>query len=137
MAQTAHTDPFGEGLMVTGMLLTTLIPTAIHLVDGLRGAMAGPLAHHGPIAERLAKWPTNKPLHHDPEFERQVIAAIQQRQLHWIAYTLLAAVIVAAFWAFVIYLIPNLGQFLFDVAHCGNAFEDYSCAPVLRDLGLG
>ncbi len=35
MVTTAQKDPFGAGLMVTGMLATTLVPTAVHLVAAL------------------------------------------------------------------------------------------------------
>lgn len=39
MANDAYRDPFGAGLMVTGMLVTTFLPTAIHLSYGLYGAI--------------------------------------------------------------------------------------------------
>lgn len=35
MAVDAAADPWGQGLMVTGMVLTTLLPTFLHVVTGL------------------------------------------------------------------------------------------------------
>ncbi|MEM8699967.1 MAG: hypothetical protein AAGF44_12395, partial [Pseudomonadota bacterium] len=52
-AAEAVRDPFGAGFMVTGMLLTTMIPTAIHLWDGLRGILVAPFKGHPEIADKL------------------------------------------------------------------------------------
>lgn len=54
--QTARDDPLGKGLLVTGMLATTLIPTVLHLLAA-GGALALPAIGGGYI-EKLADKPS-------------------------------------------------------------------------------
>ena len=52
-ARAAHDTPFAAGLVVTGMLATTLIPTALHMVTGLTALVLRPMPGRVPIAGML------------------------------------------------------------------------------------
>lgn len=54
LAAHAKTDPWGKGLMVTGMVLTTFVPTAMHLVCALFAIVVRAVPRHGAI-ERLQR----------------------------------------------------------------------------------
>ena len=56
MLATARAAPFTEGLMVTGMVLTTLLPTLIHLALGLGGLFSHFSKKRHEMAQRLSLW---------------------------------------------------------------------------------
>lgn len=135
LAKTARTDPFGEGFLITGMLFTTLVPTAVHLFYGIGGALVAPLAGQEQIAARLAKWPESKGFD-DPTFEAQVVKAIRVRQWKKCAWVFVAAAILMIGWLLFSFAAPNFADFLFEVAMCSTWWQGSSCAPMWSSLKL-
>ena len=135
MAQTAVLDPFGAGLLVTGMLLTTLVPTAIHLWIGVRGLFLWPTGGHGDLAGKLRAWSGRKTFD-DLDLEERVIRAVQTRRWRVAVAGVLAAVLVGLATLAVAFAIPRLGNFLFETAMCATWWQGHSCAPFLSSLGL-
>ncbi|MEL6476331.1 MAG: hypothetical protein AAFR17_03315 [Pseudomonadota bacterium] len=134
-AAQAVRDPFGAGFMVSGMLLTTLVPTAIHLWDGLRGVLVAPFKGHPEIAERLEAWPGRKGFN-DLDLEARAVIAIRVVTLRNLVVGLIAAVMIAALGAAVFHIPGSPGLFLYDVALCATWWQGQSCAPLLTFLGV-
>ena len=108
LAEAARRAPFTTGLMVTGMLLTTLIPTALHMTMGLTALVLRPLRRRTALAGFLE-------VEGGPSFGEKVVV------VGWLlaAVTIASALLVGAAWG-LWRLAPlvgaNVGEWLFNTA---------------------
>ncbi len=124
----AH-DPFGQGLMIMGLLMTTVIPTFLHLAAGLAGIFLA----WTPDARRLA---AAIPYAEDGT-PQAPLAQIRKDEIFWtlfrgrfwylLAVPLTCAIFAGMFEAFSLTIQPY-GHFLADAARCATSWSHGQCA---------
>jgi hypothetical protein len=117
--------PFGEGLVVTGMLLTTFIPTCIHLWDGLRGLFAAPLAGMNDVGIALESAPKEKDIL--PDLEDKAITMIRIYNWRLMIWGVLAIFILTIFAFTIFWGVPGFTNFLAHSARCSVAWHGEAC----------
>jgi hypothetical protein len=125
--------PWGTGLIVTGMLITTLIPTFLHLVAGVAGVFFAWSPNAKAIAHKISYDPAsedNQPVM--SEIDKELIVR-KLRQMRW--WTVPACVLVVLIFAGFYGLFSLTGEsflvFLVDVARCGGALAGNGVCPLL------
>ncbi len=118
-------DPFGDGLVVTGMLVTTFIPTCIHLWDGLRGLFATPLAGMHEVGTALEAVEDGKDVL--PDLEDRAISAIRVYNLRLLIWGVLAVIVLTMLGVFVLWGVPGFTAFLAIVAQCATTWHGQAC----------
>lgn len=134
MAEMAMLWPFGAGFMVTGMLLTTLVPTMLHLTAGLGGATLWPAHGNAGLATELAQVPDEQGfVPHG--LEERVVRALQ-RQRTRARWLIVPAAMAALLLTLALFFVPHLGELLFETALCSTGWtvEGDQCGPLLRRL---
>jgi len=121
MLGAAIDDPLGGGILVTGMLLTTLIPTVLHLSMALVALLVPRLdvdrpSRWYPFHGSLLSWVTNPDP--DPDYFQRTGVAIWLFGNFVVSWTFLM-ILGAAIYAFISAFGPTGGQILLDLANFG------------------
>ena len=124
----AEGEPWNKGLMVMGLLLTTLMPTFLHIVAGLAGIFLA----WTPDARRLVAEIPYKP----GDETQPSLAEIRKDEIFWTLYRGRFWLVVAVpltfllmailFEAFSVFVYPY-GHFLAAVARCSTAWSHGQC----------
>lgn len=130
-------DPWGEGLFVTGMLVTTLVPTFLHLVAGLAGVFFAWTPDAQALADRIPYDPNRTTQDELSVDLRNEIVVMVRRVRYWY---IPAGLVVLTGMYYLIYLfsatITPFGEFLAASAYCGTAWVGHSeCGLWLKLLG--
>ncbi|MEM7428536.1 MAG: hypothetical protein AAF441_20790 [Pseudomonadota bacterium] len=116
--------PFTRGLMVTGMLCTTLLPTFIHLVACTGGVFFSCIPQARQAAALIPDGDGSFPAGRD---KQRVIRTLMLGRLAWAP----AAFVVTGFLAFIVWLFQTagwpLGQGLANIALCSTAWSHGTC----------
>ncbi len=117
--------PWTDGLFVTGMLMTAIVPASAHLIIGLTGMLArltpGARTAAGTISEHL-----DIPL--APSEQAPVkLTLIFSRMWYLVSAAITIAIIAAAGWL-ISYTNAPVAGFLSDVAHCATSWSHGQCA---------
>ena len=117
MAKTALEAPFSRGLMVTGMLATTIFPTVLHLAVGISGAS---MAMYPRTSERAALLGNDM----SPREIHKVIMTYMTARFLWFIPAL--ALAISLIWGSV-WLAGNFtgpfGEFLFQLAEASTGWS--------------
>jgi hypothetical protein len=113
--------PFTKGILVTGMLVTTLIPTMIHIAVGLEHVFAAPT----PDSRAAAALITGDM----PPSAKQKVADVMVARAWCIVPVSCAAIaLVLALAALIGLAAAPLGLTLADIAYCSASLIDGPCA---------
>jgi hypothetical protein len=125
MVAAAVRAPWSEGLFVTGMLLTTMIPAAAHLVTGVAGA----LARFSPAARTAAATLSHVPdgLPSPADLGPIKLMIILSRVWYLIAITAVLGLIAGGGYLISLLYGPAAGL-LQEVALCSTAWSHGTCA---------
>ena len=127
-ASRAVKAPWTEGLIVTGILLTSLVPTFTQLVIGL----AGIFARFTPGSEIAAGRITEHPEVTPTEAEAACVdRAVRRSRLWYIPASAIVAAIMFGGYRFVTVQVTPPGKFLMEASHCATAWSQGEC-PWLR-----
>jgi hypothetical protein len=127
-ASRAATAPWTEGLIVTGILLTSLVPTFTQLVVGL----AGVLARFTPGSEIAAGRITEHPEVTPTQAETACVQRVARRSRLWyIPASAIVAAIMFGGYRFVTIQVTPPGKFLMEASYCATAWSQGEC-PWLR-----
>lgn len=116
--------PFSSGFFVTGMLLTTLLPTLMHVVAGLFGVFAvWTLGGREMVALIPADGTESM-----PPSDQQRVAWFMIRRRLWLVPAILACLPLVAVLAYgVTFFTGPIGLFLADIALCGSSWAHGIC----------
>ena len=116
--------PFTQGLFVTGMLLTTLVPTLLHVAAGLFGVFA---VWSGGGNAMVARIPVEATTHMEESTCQAVAWYLLRRQI-WLIPAILATVLLVLPLAWLLtFLTGPIGLFLADLALCGTSWSHGLC----------
>ncbi|MGH1350460.1 MAG: hypothetical protein ACRBBN_06590 [Methyloligellaceae bacterium] len=117
MVITAAREPFGEGLIVTGMLLMIILPAGLHMMYGLGGMFLGFSRSSRTLARQLPYSPGSNYQPELREIEKSRIHSIYQSNtvVHILAGTFVTSLFFGLYSAFAITGI-SFGEFLAQVA---------------------
>jgi hypothetical protein len=116
--------PFSQGLFVTGMLLTTLVPTLLHIIAGLFGVFAVWTFGAREVATLIPDDPAADML---PSAQQRVAWLLIRRRLWLIPATLCCLPLVAFLAAILSIFTGPIGLFLADLALCGTSWSHGLC----------
>jgi len=125
LVQKAVNAPWTDGLFVTGMLMTAIVPASSHLIVGLTGVLARltPGAHTA--AETISDHP-DTPLSPN-ELAPVKLTLIFSRIWYLVAAAITAGIIASAGWL-IWYTHAPVAQFLSNVAQCATSWSHGQCA---------
>lgn len=119
-------DPLGDGILITGMLITTIIPTFLHMVIGLSAIffMWTPevrwLADSIPFNKKLA---TQEDL--SVEFKDKIVRNVRYVRLWYVPASVIVAIIMGGIISFFGILTNKpLFHLIDNAAYCGANFVD-------------
>jgi hypothetical protein len=116
--------PWDEGLFVTGMLLTPLVPSIANMTISL-AALAAPYTRGaGDAIPAISDHPEAVPA--DPEI-RQAVRAVYLTRLWYIPALALSLTVYIAVWGIFYLLQIPLAQFLYTLALCSTAWSHGQC----------
>jgi hypothetical protein len=126
-ARTAR-SPWDEGLFVTGMLLTPLVPWAAHVTLGLASVLA-PLT---PGARRAAEEiPADGAAPPDEAAQRRVATLVHRSRLWYIPAVALVTAMLGGIWAALYVTAAPVAGFLHHLALCATAWGNGDCPWLL------
>lgn len=118
----AAQNPFTDGLLVIGTLITTLVPTAIHLVYGLFAICAVALPNSKAMAARITDNMT--------QGARHAVARHYLSRKYWlIPIGLGVAIGLGAFTYWILAMLSTKGYTLTWLALCGASLVDGNACP--------
>jgi hypothetical protein len=125
--EAAARDPGGAGLMVIGMLVTTLVPTFIHLVAGLAGVF---FAHSRDMRAFAASIPSFEQAPVLPErLKQEIVRRVRHAWLWRIPAGIAVALAMYGVYVLFGYVFEPFGKVLADAAYCGGALVNPAHAP--------
>ena len=125
----AAVDPWGAGLVVSGMLLTTLLPVFLAVVAGFSGLFFAWNPNTQQLAQQIPYDPTLKEQEEMSEvFKDKLQGALLRARLWYVPATLLTLALFAGLFEAFSYTIQPYGHFLADVARCSTVWSHGQCA---------
>lgn len=125
MVQKAVNAPWTDGLFVTGMLMTAIVPASSHLIVGLAGILARLTPGARTAAGTISGHP-DVPL--SPNEQAPVkLTLIFSRVWYLVAAAITVGFIAGASWV-IWYTHAPVAQFLSDVAQCATSWSHGQCA---------
>ena len=135
VAEAARRDPFGEGFMVTGMLLTTLVPTAFHLYAANYALIVVPVMQNDEVIGRYRDAPMDR-LIDDPVLLDDVLAELRKRKRpDWLPIAVLVLVMLVFGIAFS-WLVPTFADLLYGWSMCAAGNQPGMCGELLDRLAV-
>ncbi len=123
MVKKAVNAPWTDGLFVTGMLMTAIVPASSHLIVGL----AGVLARLTPGARTAAETISNHPeVLLSPNEQAPVKLTLIFSRIWYLVAAIITVCIIAATSWLIWYTHAPVAQFLSDVAHCATSWSGQS-----------
>lgn len=124
-ATDALADPFGAGLLTTGMLLSTLVPTFIHVTAGI-GALGAGFAYTDFCAAVARDLASDAVM--DIPLRSRAIRALMWHRLWLIPASLVVLALSMGFYYLLSWVTGPIGQLLFDWSICATAWAtDQTC----------
>jgi hypothetical protein len=125
LVRKAAAAPWTDGLFVTGMLMTAIVPASSHLVVGLAGVFARLTPGARTAAETISDHPDAPPLPNElPPIKLTIILS---RIWYLIAAAVTIGVIACASWL-IWYTHAPVASFLSNVAFCATSWSHSQCA---------
>jgi hypothetical protein len=124
MVSTAVAAPWTDGLFVTGMLMTAIVPASAHLVIGLAGMLARLTPGARTAADTISDHP-EAPL--SPKEQAPVKLAIIFSRIWYLAGGAITAGLIAAASAVIYVTHAPVALFLSNVAHCATSWSHGHC----------
>jgi hypothetical protein len=122
-------DPWGAGILLSGMLATTLLPVFVHTVVSLSGIFFSWTPNAKELALRIpfnAKAKKQKAM---PEvLKEETQRALLRTQFWYVPATIITIAIFACIFEAFSYTIKPYGLFLAGVARCSTAWSHGDCA---------
>lgn len=117
--------PWTDGLFVTGMLMTAIVPASSHLVIGLTGILARLTPGAGTAAGTISDHP-------ETSLSPKELAPVKLTLiLSWIWYFVAGAItvgLIAGASALIYLTHAPVAEFLSNVAHCATSWSHGQCA---------
>jgi hypothetical protein len=125
MVSTAVAAPWTDGLFVTGMLMTAIVPASAHLVVGLAGMLARLTPGARTAADTISDHP-EAPL--SPKEQAPVKLTIIFSRIWYLAGGAVTAGLIAGTSALIYVTHAPVALFLSNVAHCATSWSHGQCA---------
>ncbi len=124
MVQKAVNAPWTDGLFVTGMLMTAIVPASSHLIIGLAAMFARLTPGARTAAETISEHPG---VELSPNEQRPVmLTLIFSRVWYLVAAVITVGFVAGASWV-IWYTHAPVAQFLSDVAQCATSWSHGQC----------
>ncbi len=122
-------DPWGSGLAINGMLLTTLLPIFLAVVAGFSGLFFAWTPNVRHLSGQIPYDSTLKEQDKMSElFKDKLQGALLRARLWYVPATLLTLALFAGLFEAFSYTIQPYGHFLADVARCSTAWSHGQCS---------